>query len=58
VGIKIPLDIESIASRDNWRDGQEENTTLVLNKRKRDYLNKEDLGLSRNPRSKNKGKMP
>jgi len=56
VGIKTLLDTESIASRDNWRDSYKK-TTLVLNKGKRDYLNKEDLGLSRNPKSKDKGKM-
>jgi len=33
-------------------------TTLVLNKGKCDYLNKEDLGLSKDPRSKDKGKIP
>jgi len=58
VGIKTPLDTESIALWDNWRDGQKEETTLVLNKGKRDYPNKEDLELNRNPKSKNKGKMP
>jgi len=58
VGIKILLDIESIALRDNQRDSKKEKTTLALNKGKRDYLNKEDLRLSKDSRSKNKGKMP
>jgi len=57
VGVEILLDMESIALRDNRRDGQKGKTTLVLNKGKRDYLNKEDLGLSKDPRSKDKGKM-
>jgi len=58
VGIKTPLDTESIALRDNWRDSQERKTTLALNKGKCDYLNIKDLGLSKNSRSKDKGKMP
>jgi len=51
VGIETPLDTAFITSRDNWQDGQKEKTTLVLNKGKRDYLNKEDLGLSKDFRS-------
>jgi len=58
VGIKTPLDTESITSQNNQRDSQKGKTTLALNKGKRDHLNKEDLGLSKDPRSKNKGKMP
>jgi len=54
VGIKTLLDTESIASRDNWRDGQKEKTTPALNKGKRDHLNIKDLGLSKDPRSKGK----
>jgi len=62
VGIKTPLDMVSIASWDNWRDGQKEKTTLALDKGKRDYLKKdetliEDLGLSKDFRSKDKGKI-
>jgi len=58
VDIKTLLDTESIALQDDWRDSQERKTTLALDKGKRDYLNVEDLGLSKNPRSKDKGKMP
>jgi len=58
VGIKTLLDTESIALQDDRRDGQKEKTTPALNKGKRDYLSKKDLGLNRNPRSKNKGKIP
>jgi len=58
VGIKTLLDTESITLQDNWREGQERKTILALNKGKRDYLNIEDLGLSKNSRSKDKGKMP
>jgi len=58
VGIKTPLNTESIVSRDNWQNGQKRKTTPALNKRKRDYLNKEDLGLNKDPRSKDKGKIP
>jgi len=59
VGIKTPLDMESIASRDNWRDSQKRKTTLALNKGKRDHLNIKDLGLSKDPKStRNKGKIP
>jgi len=57
MGIKILLDTESIALWDNWRDSKKEEITLALNKGKRDYLNKEDLGLSKDLRNKNKGKM-
>jgi len=57
VGIKTPLDMESITLQDNWREGQERKTTLALNKGKCDYLNIEDLGLSKDLRSKDKGKM-
>jgi len=32
--------------------------TLALNKGKRDHLDKEDLGLSKDLKSKDKGKMP
>jgi len=49
--------MESIASWDNRREGQERKTTPALNKGKYNHLNIEDLGLSRNPRSKDKGKM-
>jgi len=58
VGIKTLLDTESIASQDNWRDGQKRKTTLALNKGKRDHLDIKDLGLSKDPRSKDKGKIP
>jgi len=58
MGIKTPLDTESIALQSNQRDGQERKTTLALNKGKHNYLNIEDLGLSKDPRSKDKGKMP
>jgi len=57
VDIETPLDTESIALRDNRRDSQERKTTLALNKGKCDHLNIEDLGLSKNPRSKDKSKM-
>jgi len=62
VGIKTLLDTVSITSRDNRRDGQKEKTTPALNKGKRDHLkiNKtliEDLGLRKDPKSKDKGKM-
>jgi len=58
VGIKTPLDTESIALWNDWRDSKKEETTLALNKGKRNYLNKEDLGLSKNPKSnQDKGKM-
>jgi len=57
VGIKTLLDMVSIASRDNRRVDQEK-TTPALDKGKRDHLNKEDLGLSKDPKSKSKGKMP
>ena len=57
MGIKTLLNIESITLQDNWRDSQKEKTTLALNKGKRNYLNKEDLRLSKNPKSKNKGKI-
>jgi len=49
--------MESIALRDNWREGQERKTTPILNKGKCDYLNTEDLGLSENSKSNDKGKM-
>ena len=58
MGIKTPLDTKSIALRDNQRDSQKRKTTPALDKGKRDHLNKEDLGLSKDPRSKAKGKMP
>jgi len=57
VGIKTPLDTESIASWNNQRDSQKGKTTLVLNKEKRDYLNKENLRLNKDLKSKDKGKM-
>jgi len=47
VGIKILLDMESITSRDNWQNSKEEEIIPALNKGKRDYLNKEDLKLSK-----------
>jgi len=56
VDIKTPLDTESIALQDNWQVNQEK-TILALNKGKRDYLNKEDLGPRKDPRSKDKGKI-
>jgi len=58
VGIKTPLDTESIALWDNWRDSKKKEITPALNKGKCDYLNKKNLGLSKDPRSKDKGKMP
>jgi len=58
VGIKTPLDMESIVLQDDWQKGQEKKTTLVSNKGKRNHLNTEDLGLGKNPRSKDKGKIP
>ena len=57
MGIKTPLDTESIALWDNWRDSKKEEITLALNKGKRDYLNKEDLGLSKDFKNKDKGKI-
>jgi len=58
VGIETLLYMESIALYFNRRDSQKGKTTLALNKGKRDYLNKENLGLSKDPRSKDKGKIP
>ena len=58
MGIETPLDTESIVLQDNWRDNQKRKTTPALNKGKRDYPNIEDLGLSKDLRSKDKGKMP
>jgi len=49
--------MESIALRNNWRDSQKKKTTPVLNKGKCNHLNIEDLGLSKDPRSKDKGKI-
>jgi len=57
VGIKTLLDTKSIALQDNWRDSQKRKTTLALNKGKRDHLNIEDLGLRKDPKSKDKGKI-
>jgi len=58
VGIETPLDIVSIASRDNWQNSKKKKTTLALNKGKRDHLNIEDLGLGKDFKStRDKGKM-
>jgi len=57
VGIKTPLDMESITLWDNQQDSRKKKTTPALNKGKRDYLNTENLGLSKDPRSKDKGKI-
>jgi len=56
VGIETLLNTVSIALQDNQRDNQEK-TTLVLNKGKRDYLNIKDLGSSKDFWSTSKGKI-
>ena len=57
MGIETSLDTESIALQDDWQDGQKRKITPALDKGKRDYLNIEDLGLSKDPRNKDKGKI-